>query len=82
MATQAPLPPGFANEDRSAGFRGYCIFLTIITIVSIVLRLWSRSLNASNGDRRRFWWDDWAAVVSVACSLILRFDYGIHAYRC
>lgn len=65
MATQGQLPPGFAEQNRGPAFRGYCIFLTVLTVLSIVLRLWSRGLNAPHAERRRFWWDDFAAVVSV-----------------
>ncbi|OJJ67582.1 hypothetical protein ASPBRDRAFT_47637 [Aspergillus brasiliensis CBS 101740] len=72
----APLPRAAVDDDTSAGIRGFFIFITIITILSISLRFWSRCLrsNAGRGAGRhtqRLWWDDWAALAAVPWILAL-----------
>ncbi|KAI1771756.1 hypothetical protein F4818DRAFT_428963 [Hypoxylon cercidicola] len=54
------------SEDRGPGLRAFLIVMIVLTILSITLRFWSRSLNSPRGRRMsRFWWDDWASLASV-----------------
>ncbi|KAK4107383.1 hypothetical protein N656DRAFT_763566 [Canariomyces notabilis] len=68
-ASQPPPPPPESwNEDRGPAFKAFAIAMTVVTVLSIVLRFWSRSLVAPHShtrNQRRFWWDDWAALASV-----------------
>ncbi|KAI9035838.1 Major Facilitator Superfamily protein [Aspergillus affinis] len=66
----APLPPSAVHDDTSGGIKGFFIVVTIVTIVSISLRFWSRCIrsNAGRGAGRHtqhLWWDDWAALAAV-----------------
>lgn len=60
------LAPGYFVEDRGPGLRSFIIVMLILTVASITLRFWSRSLSFNRGTRRpQFWWDDWIALLSV-----------------
>jgi len=66
-------PPGTEHDNRSAQLRTFVAVMATITVVSICLRFWSRSLgngndskaNARTVRRPPFWWDDWAALTTV-----------------
>ncbi|KAJ5715856.1 uncharacterized protein N7483_013037 [Penicillium malachiteum] len=92
MSESASLPPSAAHDDISGGIKGFFIVVTIVTILSISLRFWSRYTrsNAGRGAGRhtqRFWWDDWAALAAVPfilglCALAFAMGYfglGRHA---
>ncbi|KAK6829821.1 hypothetical protein PG995_004398 [Apiospora arundinis] len=56
------------SEDRSGELKAFAIAMTVMTVVSISLRFWSRGLsNLVPGSRHqaRFWWDDWFALAAV-----------------
>ncbi|KAI1816159.1 hypothetical protein GGS20DRAFT_263282 [Poronia punctata] len=73
----ADAAPPKGNDDLGPQLQGYFIFLTILSVISILLRLWARSLlRPQLVVRRRFWWDDWIAIISfpfVVGQLILAF---------
>ncbi|KFA60343.1 hypothetical protein S40285_06050 [Stachybotrys chlorohalonatus IBT 40285] len=59
-------PEGYEDENHGPGLLIFTIVLTAVTILSIVARFWSRSLaNLEPGQTRRYWWDDWTALISV-----------------
>ncbi|KAI2890473.1 hypothetical protein CBS76997_6660 [Aspergillus niger] len=71
MSQQPAILPRSAAHDNSPGsIRGFFIFITIITILSISLRFWSRCIRSNAGlgagrHTQRLWWDDWAALAAV-----------------
>ena len=40
------------------------VFLTILSIMALALRVWSRLISKNQG----FWWDDWFALASLVCA--------------
>lgn len=65
------IPPGTENDDLGPSFRAYSIFLIVLTVASITLRFISRSLLSKSVERRRrFWWDDWVALLCVPFILV------------
>jgi hypothetical protein len=81
MAEAAPPPfvppPGSENDDLSPGFNAFVIAMTVMVIVSISLRFWSRSIAVrANFEHSvaRFWWDDWVALASVVCLSLVLFN--------
>ena len=56
--------PGNADDFSAGGAQVYGYVLLALSVVSVALRFWSRSL----GDRgiQRFWWDDWMSLISLA----------------
>ncbi|KAJ5526482.1 hypothetical protein N7494_013132 [Penicillium frequentans] len=70
MSSSAALPPSAVHDDISGGIRAFFIVVTIVTVLSVSLRFWSRCTrrNAARGAGRqtqRLWWDDWAALAAV-----------------
>lgn len=51
-------------ENRTNGLRVFQIILIILPTIAIILRFWSRAL-AFRGKVRRFWWDDWTALLAL-----------------
>lgn len=70
MAEPFVPPPGTENDDLSGQFQGFVIAMTVMVVLSITLRFWSRSLivrgNLEHGVGR-FWWDDWVALAALVC---------------
>ena len=40
------------------------VVLTILSIMAVALRVWSRFISKNQG----FWWDDWFALASLVCA--------------
>ncbi|KAH7329717.1 hypothetical protein B0I35DRAFT_420699 [Stachybotrys elegans] len=62
------FPPGYTEEDRSYGLYIFSIAMTVITVLAILARFWSRTLTPTSPDcfgTTRFWWDDWTALASA-----------------
>ncbi|KAI1383545.1 uncharacterized protein F4822DRAFT_420937 [Hypoxylon trugodes] len=61
------------NNDENIGppFRSFVIVLVIITILSTIVRFWSRSIVKPNQRQpKRFWWDDWTFLAAATLLLI------------
>lgn len=60
------LQPGNASDYSATGLRAYLTVLTVLPVLAVALRFWSRCI----GERGRppFWWDDWMALASLASS--------------
>lgn len=77
MSQQPAILPRSAAHDNSPGsIRGFFIFITIITILSISLRFWSRCIRSNAGlgagrHTQRLWWDDWAALAAVVSDFVM-----------
>ncbi|KFA74740.1 hypothetical protein S40288_08839 [Stachybotrys chartarum IBT 40288] len=60
------MPPGYAEEDRSAGLEEFTIVMMVLTVLAIAARFWSRAISKPQARHlHRFWWDDWTALISV-----------------
>ncbi|KAI0383336.1 hypothetical protein F5Y04DRAFT_279044 [Hypomontagnella monticulosa] len=80
------------SEDRGPGFQAFIIVMTILTVLAITLRFWSRSLGVRRDHNRtipsRYWWDDWAALAAVPfilgdCGLLfgmVHYGLGRHVW--
>lgn len=59
-------PTETANENRGPGLRAFNIVMIIVVVTAICLRFLSRALGSSGpGQKPRFWWDDWVALLAV-----------------
>ncbi|RAL67379.1 hypothetical protein DID88_008135 [Monilinia fructigena] len=38
---------------------------TVLPVVAVVLRFWSRSVNSPVDRKSRFWWDDWLVLIAL-----------------
>ncbi|KEY74694.1 hypothetical protein S7711_05446 [Stachybotrys chartarum IBT 7711] len=81
-------PPGFEEENQGYGILGFTIVMTVVTVLAIVGRFWSRTLPATEaGQHGRFWWDDWMAFAAMPLILarhglvfyMLQLGMGFHA---
>lgn len=59
-------------------YLNFTIAMTVITIVAIALRFWSRLLGPTDRAQAfgRFWWDDWFALLALVC--LFPFNPGQH----
>ncbi|KAI0156746.1 hypothetical protein GGR52DRAFT_566223 [Hypoxylon sp. FL1284] len=75
-------------EDIGPPFRVYVIVMLVVTITALLLRFLSRSLVSFSRHMRRFWWDDWMALVAgvlivlqLALELVLiEHGFGRHVW--
>jgi hypothetical protein len=67
MSSKDLLPASFENEDRGPPFEAFLIIFTILSLLAITLRFWSRSLLSTREGHyhKRFWWDDWLALAAM-----------------
>ncbi|KAI2780682.1 hypothetical protein F4815DRAFT_469851 [Daldinia loculata] len=67
MASNATqLPTSYAEENRGPSLRAFFIVMTVTTILSISMRLWSRGLTpVQTRHQNRFWLDDWFALAAA-----------------
>ena len=56
------------DDDLGPLIKHVTIAMIILPIVSVFLRIWSRSIIPSTSPRR-FWWDDWVAFIGLGFSL-------------
>ncbi|KAF2964630.1 hypothetical protein GQX73_g8935 [Xylaria multiplex] len=61
-----------STDNRSPGLQAFIIFIAVITILSVSLRFWARTLTSPEAHRKLhlFWWDDWFALASVVILLV------------
>lgn len=66
-AATMDLPESYLTADRGPALRAFVIVMVVITILSILLRLMSRSLSPSQPghNQSHFWLDDWTALIAV-----------------
>ena len=55
--------------SRGPGVAAFCILMIILSILAVILRIWSRYTSR----RQRFWWDDWFAIASLVSAMITPF---------
>lgn len=60
-------PEAYKKADRGPGLQAFVIVMTIVTVLSILLRFMSRSLSPRHPGQHhaRFWLDDWTALAAV-----------------
>ncbi|KAI8626980.1 hypothetical protein F5Y19DRAFT_477873 [Xylariaceae sp. FL1651] len=53
-------------DDRGPSLRAFAIVITVLTMIALAFRLWSRSFCATSypTSKARFWWDDWFALAT------------------
>ena len=49
------------DASRGPNIVAVSIVMLVVSIVSVILRFWSRFLSQQG----RFWWDDWAALMAL-----------------
>lgn len=71
-ATAMDLPDAYKKADRGPGLQAFVIVMTIVTVLSILLRFISRGLSPMppGEHHTRFWLDDWTALAAVVRSVI------------
>jgi hypothetical protein len=63
---QARATGAHSDENRAPPYSAFLIVMTVVVVIAIVVRFWSRALAAS--EKRltfRYWWDDWLALAAV-----------------
>lgn len=65
------LQPGSASDFSASGVKAYLTVVTVLSVLAVALRFWSRSI-AEGRHRQFFWWDDWMALISLASSSLPR----------
>ena len=56
------------DPNRGLGLTAFCIVMMILSILAVVLRIWSRLISK----KLKFWWDDWCAIASLVCVQTIR----------
>jgi hypothetical protein len=63
---QARATGAHGDENRGPPYQAFLIVMTVVVIIAIVIRFWSRALAAPEGRvTPRYWWDDWVALAAV-----------------
>lgn len=58
-----------SDENRAPSYQAFLIVMTVLVVIAIVVRFWSRALAAPEGRLvSRYWWDDWLALAAVVSS--------------
>ena len=52
------------DPTRGPDIVAIAVVMTIVSILALALRVWSRLISKSQG----FWWDDWFALSSLVCA--------------
>ena len=52
------------DPNRGPEIVAVSVILTILSIIALALRVWSRFISKNQG----FWWDDWFALASLVCA--------------
>lgn len=55
------------DPDRGPALRAFLIFMTVMVVIAVSLRFWSRALGMPLRHQPRFMWDDWTALASAVC---------------
>ncbi|ORY09575.1 hypothetical protein BCR34DRAFT_602706 [Clohesyomyces aquaticus] len=91
MSSNGPpkMPPGNPFDDRGPGLRAFIIVMMIVSIISVLLRFWSRTLMTKESRGiPRIWWDDWLALSALPLILasgvvmldMIRLGLGKHTW--
>lgn len=72
------------KPSRRANIYAVTIILTVLTIIMVAVRCWSRYSVS-----KQFWWDDWFVIFSTACFLGLQANnlwgvgmgFGVHVWN-
>jgi hypothetical protein len=63
---QARATGAHRDENRAPPYSAFLIVMTVVVVIAIIVRFWSRALAVS--EKRltlRYWWDDWLALAAV-----------------
>lgn len=62
-----PLPPDVSLKSQIVN---ELITGTVLPVVAVALRFWSRYVNSPVDKRSRFWWDDWLILIALVSSIL------------
>lgn len=73
MSSLARAATADPDPDRGPSLRAFLIFMTVMVVIAICLRFWSRGLGMPLRHQPRFMWDDWTALASAVCPVPTHF---------
>jgi hypothetical protein len=68
---QARATEPHSDENRAPSYQAFLIVMTVVVVIAIVVRFWSRALATPQGRlTSHYWWDDWLALIAVVRSAL------------